>query len=195
MPPGRSATAPRTLWTVRWEGLFADLEGQLAAEERRELDSEVAERTRRERALVDLTARLAAAVGTRLSVVLEGGVTVEGELRDHGDGWLLLAASGREHLVPAAAVAVVSGLPPHVDEARSARRFGVGYALRALARDRATVALHLSGGPVLVGTVDVVGADHLVLAEHPEGEPRRRENVRRVVTVPTAALRVVESRR
>ena len=39
---------------MRWEGLFADLEGQLAAEERRERDDEVAERTRRERALVSL---------------------------------------------------------------------------------------------------------------------------------------------
>ena len=38
---------------MRWEGLFADLEGRLAAEERRDLDDEVAERTRRERALVD----------------------------------------------------------------------------------------------------------------------------------------------
>ncbi len=57
------------------------------------------------------------------------------------------------------------------------------------------MALGLTGGPALVGTVDVVGSDHLVLAEHPEGEPRRRENVRRVVAVPFAALRVVESRR
>lgn len=184
-----------SLWTVRWEGLFADLKGQLAAEERRELDSEVAERTRRERALVDLTSRLAAAVGSRVGLVLAGGDAVEGGLRDHGDGWLLLAGPARELLVPVAAVAVVTGLGEHADEARSARRFGLGYALRALARDRATVALHLSGGPPLVGTIDVVGADHLLLAEHPEGEPRRRENVRRVVTVPTAALRLVESRR
>ena len=71
----------------------------------------------------------------------------------------------------------------------------LGYALRVLARDRATVALHLAGGGELVGTVDVVGADHLTLAEHPEGVPRRRENVRRLVTVPFTALLAVESRR
>lgn len=185
----------RSLWVMRWEGLFADLEGQLAAEERRELDSEVAERTRRERALVDLTARLGAGLGSPVTVLLSGSRAVDGELRDLGEGWLLVADGPRELLMPQAAVAAVVGLPARAEEPRTARRFGMGYALRALARDRATVALDLGEGPPLVGTVDVVGADHLVLAEHPEGEPRRRENVRRVLTVPFAALRVVESRR
>ena len=180
---------------MRWEGLFADLEGQLDAEARRELDSEVAERTRRERALVDLVARLGAARGQRLSLVLVGGRSVDGVLRDLGDGWLLLGDPVRETLVPLGAVAAASGLAGHAQEPRTARRFGLGYALRALARDRATVALDLTGGPPVVGTVDVVGADHLVLAEHPDGEPRRKENVRRLLTVPFAALRAVESRR
>ena len=180
---------------MRWEGLFADLEGQLAAEERRELDSEVAERTRRERALVDLTARLAGALGHRVSLVVDGGRAAEGELTDVGDGWLLLDAGRRELLVPHRALVGVSGLPPHADPARGARRFGLGYALRALARDRATVAVEVSGGPPLVGTVDVVGSDHVLLAEHAEGEPRRRENVRRVSAVPFTAVRLVESRR
>lgn len=185
----------RSLWVMRWEGLFADLEGQLAAQERRELDSEVAERTRRERALVDLTARLGGSVGAPTTLLLTGGRTVEGELRDLGDGWLLVVDGPRGLLVPHAAVLAVVGSAPRAEEPRTARRFGMGYALRALARDRATVALDLRDGPVLVGTIDVVGADHLVLAEHPEGEPRRRENVRRALTVPFAALRVVESRR
>ncbi len=131
---------------MRWEGLFADLEGQLAAEERRELDSEVAERTRRERALVDLTARLAAGVGGEVTVLVAGGSTVSGGLADVGDGWLLVETAAREVLVPRSAVVSVSGLPPRAEEARAARRFGLGYALRALARDRATVALDLVAG-------------------------------------------------
>ncbi|WP_205860470.1 hypothetical protein [Phycicoccus sp. HDW14] len=131
---------------MRWEGLFADLEGQLAAEERRELDSEVAERTRRERALVDLTGRLAATVGSPVSLLVEGGRVVSGVLADVGDGWLLVADPPRELLVPRGALVTVEGLPPHADPARTARRFGLGHALRALARDRATVTLEVSSG-------------------------------------------------
>jgi hypothetical protein len=48
---------------------------------------------------------------------------------------------------------------------------------------------------VLVGTIDAVGADHLDLAEHPEGVPRRRGNVTAMTTVPFQALVLVESRR
>ncbi len=47
---------------MRWERLFDDLEAQLVADERRDLDAEVADRTRRERALLGLHERLAAVV-------------------------------------------------------------------------------------------------------------------------------------
>ena len=47
----------------------------------------------------------------------------------------------------------------------------------------------------IVGTIDAVGADHLDLAEHPEGVPRRRGNVTAMTTVPFQALVLVESRR
>lgn len=184
---------------MRWDRLFADLEGQLAAGERRELDDEVAERTRRERALVTLPARLGAAVGSPVRVDLVGGARVEGRISDLGEDWLLVAgSSGRELLVPLAGVATVSVGPSPVPGTRplGARRFGLGYALRALSRDRATVAVTLvGGGTPLVGTVDAVGADHLDLAEHPQGTVRRRENVTRTTTVATAAVLLVESRR
>ena len=56
--------------------------------------------------------------------------------------------------------------------------------------------MHLLGhDAALVGTIDAVGADHLDLAEHPEGTARRRENVTAVTTVATSALLLVESRR
>ena len=182
---------------MRWEGLFADLEGRLAAEERRELDDEVAERTRRERALVELAARLVAATGSPLRLTLVGGSPLHGELLDVGDGWVLVRAgdSAREVLVPLRAVAAVTALGRESDPGRVARRFALGSALRVLSRDRATVGVSLlGGGPVLVGTIDAVGADHLDLAEHPEGVPRRQENVRSVTTMPFGALLSVESR-
>src|SRR6478736_106449 len=148
---------------MRWEGLFADLEGQLAAEQRRERDDEVAERTRRERALVTLPARLAAAVGGPLRIILVGGRQVDGDLEDLGEDWVLvrMPVDAHEVLMPLAAVVI------------------------SLVGD----------GPRLLGTIDAVGADHLDLAEHPDGLPRRRENVRAVATVPFAALIAVESRR
>ena len=182
---------------MRWEGLFADLEGQLAAERRRERDDEVAERTRRERALVTLPGRLAAAVGASVRISLAGGRQVDGNLEDLGEDWVLVHPAGaHEVLVPLAAVLSLHSLGPHSTPARSARRFGLGYALRALSRDRATVAVSLVGeGPTLLGTIDAVGADHLDLAEHLEGLPRRRENVRAVATVPFTAVVSVESRR
>src|SRR5688500_11997252 len=123
---------------MRWDRLFADLEGQLAAGERRELDDEVAERTRRERALVPLDERLAAAVGTPVVLGLLGSVRVQGERADVGDGWLLLrSAAGRDLLVPGGVVTTVGGLGAGAGSSttHAARRFGLGYALRALSRD------------------------------------------------------------
>ena len=184
---------------MRWDGLFADLEGQLAAEERRELDSEVAERTRRERALVDTAGRLAAA-REELILTLDGGTCAAGTVADLGTDWVLLragegAVAGREVLVPLAGVLSIEALGGQSAQARTARRFGLGYALRALSRDRATVAVTLRGGSSVIGTIDTVGADHFDLAEHHEGELRRRENVRRTLTLPFAALVSIESRR
>lgn len=184
---------------MRWEELFADLEGQLAAEERRELDSEVAERTRRERALVDLAGRLAASDEV-VTVDLDGGARVAGVVQDTGADWVLLSSVvvgvlEREVLVPLTAVLSVAGLGGRSGQAPMSRRFGVGYALRALSRDRATVAVMLRSGLSVIGTIDTVAADHLDLAEHHEGEHRRRANVRRTLTLPFAAMVSIESRR
>ena len=128
---------------MRWEGLFADLEGQLVADARRELDDEVAERTRRERALVTLADRLGGALGSRVRLTLPAGARVAGDLVDLGKDWVLVRGdtTGREVVVPLVAVVTVSGLGPRSEHTRSARRFRLGYALRVLSRDRATVAL------------------------------------------------------
>lgn len=180
---------------MRWDRLFEDLEAQLGAEERRERDSEVADRTRRERAGVELGARFAAAVGARVRVRLVTGDQVLGELVDLGDDWLLLRLeTGRDAVVPVAAVTGVVGLPARASGARTARRFALGYALRGLSRDRAPVAVTDVSGQVVTGTIDVVGADSLDLAEHALGESRRPENVRGRQTIPFRAVVLVEAR-
>jgi hypothetical protein len=181
--------------TMRWDQLFDDLEAQLGAEERRDRDSEVADRTRRERATVELGARLAAAVGSVLRLRLTSGAQVNGELLDLGEDWLLVQPeSGRQAVIPLRAVAGVSGLPVRASSARTARRFALGYALRGLSRDRAAVAVTDTSGQVLTGTIDIVGADALDLAEHAIGDSRRPENVRGRQTVPFWAVVLVEAR-
>ena len=109
---------------MRWEGLFADLEGQLAAEQRRERDDEVAERTRRERALVTLPARLAAAVGAPVRISLVGGLQVDGDLEDLGEDWVLvrMTADAHEVLVPLGAVVALRSLGSHSTTARGDRK-------------------------------------------------------------------------
>ncbi|KGN32329.1 hypothetical protein N802_18365 [Knoellia sinensis KCTC 19936] len=180
---------------MRWDQLFDDLEAQLGAEERRERDSEIADRTRRERASVELAARCAAAVGERLRLRLVSRTQVQGELLDLGDDWLLLRLeTGREAVVPIHAVAGIVGLPLRASAARTARRFGLGYALRGLSRDRTPVALTDTSGQVLTGTIDIVGADSLDLSEHAPEESRRTENVRGRQTVPFAAVALIEAR-
>lgn len=181
---------------MRWEGFFADLEAQWEAEQRRELDAEVAERTRGERAALDLVDRLCAHRDRPLRVHLRTATMLDGVLADLGGDWLLLRTGhGREALVPVDAVSAIGGLVTRASGGDAlARRFGLGSALRVLARDRATVALTDSSGHVATGTIDRVWRDVLDLAEHPLGELRRAGNVTGVRSVPFAALVAVESR-
>ena len=92
-------------------------------------------------------------------------------------------------LVPTRAVVAVRGLTRAVAPAPGPvlRRLGTGHVLRGLARDRAPVSVH-AGAEVLTGTIDRVGADHLDLALHDLGEPRRPGAVAAVAAVAFAHL-------
>jgi hypothetical protein len=174
---------------MRWQGLFDDLDGQWAAEERRDRDAEVADRTRAERARVALVERCAAARGAVLTVGTVTGESLEGTLVDLGADWLLLRdGSGRDLLVATAAVTSVTGLSRHADTAVTERRFALGYALRALSRDRAAVIVTDRSGGRVSGTIEAVGRDWLDLSEHPVEEPRRSAAVTGGRTIPTAAV-------
>jgi hypothetical protein len=178
---------------VRWEELFADLEGELAAAEVAQRQAEVAERTRVELGQVGWVDRLAASRGP-VRLELLGGVAVEGEATVVGDGWAVLTArptAPRVVLVRLDAAVSVEGVARGARAAGRAevtRRLSFAAALRRVARDRSVVALTLVDGRRLVGTLDAVFADHAELAEHPADEPRRPRGVSRVLTVPLASL-------
>ncbi len=183
---------------MRWDDLFRDLEAQLATAEAAELDAEVADRTRREAALLSLVDRARAAVGHPVVVRVLGAGPVDGLLADVGAHWLLVAeAGGREVLVPLTAVTSLAGLRAWTGTPGSGgqvfARLGLGHALRAIARDRVAVQACLVDGSVVSGTVDRVGADFVEITEHGTGEVRRRGEVTGVRTVPFAALALVRS--
>ncbi|WP_435199647.1 hypothetical protein [Janibacter sp. GS2] len=178
---------------MRWDRLFDDLEAQVAARARLELDAEIAERTRLERARITLGERIVGAVGSEVTLRVRGGTIVRGRLEDSGDGWvLLLEAGGRQVLVPAPAVLGLSGLGRPRDDTR-ARRFGIGSAVRGISRDRrAVVVIDVDGGTVH-GTIGAVGADAFDIAEHPLDTPRRPEHVHAERVIPFAAIALITS--
>lgn len=189
---------------MRWDRFFDDLEGQLASEweaERAALDTE-AERLRLSR--VSLQERLGRLVGrdgapATPSVDLSDGTTVRGAVT--GVGADCVALSPLDGLPGAVVVpfAAIMGIGmPHQDVLRSARpgparsaladRLTFGFVLRDLVRRRAGVAVHLATGRALHGTIDRAGADHLDLALHDPGAPRRAAAVTGHRIVPLTAI-------
>lgn len=190
---------------MRWDRFFDDLEDQLASEweaERAALDTE-AERLRLSR--VPLADRLAllvardAASPTVASFDLADGATVRASVTGLGADWVALAlADGPPGavFVPFSSIAMVG--MPHADLLRTARpapprspladRLTFGFVLRDLVRRRAGVAVHLVSGRVISGTIDRAGTDHLDLAVHDRGAPRRADAVSGYRLVPFAAV-------
>lgn len=188
-----------------WDRFFDDLEDQLASEweaERAALDTE-AERLRLSR--VQLAERLAL-LGTRDATAppvaafdLCDGSTLRATVSGVGADWVALApAEGPSGAVIVPFPAIVAVGMPHADLLRTARpapprspladRLTFGFVLRDLVRRRAGVAVHLASGRTLTGTIDRAGADHLDLALHEPGAPRRADAVAGYRIVPFAAV-------
>lgn len=177
---------------MRWERMFADLEAQYDAADAEALSGEIADRSRRELALVSLADRLRAAT-VPVTVGLPGHQPVTGTVTGVGSDWLLLADGALEVLVVAAAVLWVRGLPLQAEAERSvlAARLDLGYALRGIARDRAPVAALVNDGSLIPGTIDRVGRDFLDLAEHGADELRRVDAIQSVRAVTFSALAAI----
>lgn len=149
---------------MRWDALFLDLEAQMSAAKDAQFQADVSDRTRSERATIELAERLLTAKGKPVVLTLRHGQIVQGIVVDAAVQWLLLGATGPQTLVPMRAVAMVTGLPPrttHVSEVE--RRLGIGHALRALSRDRARVIVDFGAGEV-TGLIATVGADYVEIS-------------------------------
>jgi hypothetical protein len=190
---------------VRWERLFEDLEGQLAAEwesERAALDSE-GERLRLSRVRLHdrLVALAGAGVREPVGIALTDRSTLRGTVEAVGVDFLavrLEASTGGLALVRTAAIAAIT--TSEVELMRSARReaqlvnaaladrLTLGFVLRDLARRRVPARLHALSGEAEFGTIDRVGVDHLDFAVHDAGAARRTGEVRAFRLVPFSAI-------
>lgn len=154
---------------MRWNDLFADLEGQLGAANDAQFSSEVADRTRSERASTPLESRLAGVVGDHLAVTLQDGDRVSGALSEVASTWIMIVDGTHQSWIPLAAVVSVAELGSGVTELSTvARRLSVGHALRALSRDRAEVMVCTTAGR-WPGIIAHVGADYVETHDRTNG--------------------------
>ena len=157
----------------RWRALFDDLEGQAAELEAAELAAEVADRTRREVALLRLVDRLRAAVDRPLRVGLVSGETVRARL----GRVVRLAARPRSRRSArrsyrVASLASVVGLGQHSatpgSEGPVQPSSTSGWRCGLLPVTAPACSCSCAGAAVLAGMVGRVGADFLELFD-PEG--------------------------
>ena len=185
---------------MEWDRLFEDLEDQIASgweAERAALDAET-ERLRIAR--LDLRTRLGvlADEGSTVTAVLTDATRVHGRIRAVGADWAAMQPQNARGLVLLPAHAVELWTLDHGSLLASGgaaeplsplrERMTFGFVVRDLARRRSGVALRTRSGAVLAGTIDRAGADHLDLALHDAGAPRRTHAVTGSRIVPFAAV-------
>jgi hypothetical protein len=202
-----------TFSCMRWDNLFDDLESQLETELTAEDIDLRAEEERLRLGRMSLRDRLAslhrasnANGGYSIRLLLTDGRAIAVHPVALGRDWLsgdMLdeAASRHQVIVPLAALAGVVLSPGQVEpslltpaDAEGPRelsaRLSLAFVLRDLCRRRQGVDLELLTGTIH-GTIDRVGRDHLDLAVHERGTPRRESEVSQHRIVPLAQLRLV----
>lgn len=189
---------------MEFDRLFEDLEGQMAAEweaERAALDAET-ERARIAKLSLRDRLRTLTKSGERAALELPGNERWDCVLRVIGADWIgvTVPPDARLRVIPLHAVrslgtdhgAVLASLHPAVTESTAhasiRERMTLGFVLRDLARRRAPLTLATLDCDPRHGTIDRAGADHLDLALHDPGEPRRATSVRGFALIPFAAV-------
>jgi hypothetical protein len=196
---------------MRWDLLFDDLESQLDREQRDEERSLAIEDERLRLGRLTLRDRLTAvsrAIDDGDAIVrveLHGGVVMALRPLAFGRDWMSAESRAadrrsRQCVVPLAAIAAVlpsrSQLDPSLEpvsesSARLAERIGLSFVLRDLCRRRAPVRLTTVDGMVH-GTLDRVARDHVDLALHEPGSPRREREIQGYRIVPLARVLLIE---
>jgi hypothetical protein len=184
---------------MRWDNLFSDLESQLEFGLTAEDDDLRAEEERLRLGRLTLRDRLMAlsavserGAGYPIDVILRDGRTASLRVRTFGRDWLaadLVDGSSRhaQCILPIAAISGVAltrrqirhSLEPRPDTGATgsiADRLAFPFILRDLCRRRVGIEL-VTLGETLFGTIDRVGRDHLDLAVHEAGGPRRESQV------------------
>ena len=194
---------------MRWDDLFDDLESQLEQELGAEDVDMLAEEERLRLGRLTLRQRLiamtrpgGAAGEEELRLALRDGQLISVMVGSIGRDWVVGELRGPRRgscLVPLGAIASVlptagqlagsldatgeSATPVLISE-----RLGLSFVLRDLCRRRAAVELSTVSAGRLHGTIDRVGRDHLDLAEHEPGTPRRASDVARIRMLPFVQL-------
>jgi hypothetical protein len=193
---------------MRWDNLFDDLESQLEQELGAEEGDLLAEEERLRLGRLALRDRVVAmtrpgeGASEQLKLVLRDGSVVTVAVGSVGRDWIvgeLIGARRGSCVVPLAAVVGVLPTPEQLGRSAAGEpagepgvslsaRLGLAFVLRDLCRRRSAVELSTASEQPLHGTIDRVGRDHLDLAEHEPGVPRRAAAVGRIRILPFDAI-------
>ena len=196
---------------MRWDNLFDDLESQLEQELGAEEGDLLAEEERLRLGRLTLRDRVVAmtrpgeGAPEQLNLALRDGTAVTMSVGSVGRDWIageLIGARRGSCVIPLTAVAGVFPKPEQLARSVAAEqaappavslsaRLGLAFVLRDLCRRRSAVELSTSSGQRVHGTIDRVGRDHLDLAEHEVGVPRRSAAVGRIRIMPFDELLLV----
>lgn len=209
---------PLVSGTMRWDSLFDDLEGQLdsawsAADIERRAEDErlrIGRLSIRDRLIAYGRSSTDDQSTTRpMKVILRCGRDITIQPRTFGRDWIaadLIRQHGSDGAGVIALAAITSILLHPDDVERSIAqgegtprgpqitdRIGLPFVLRDLCRRRTYVTMTTSiSSDVIGGTLDRVARDHVDIARHPRGIPRRARDVSQVQVVSLSAIDLVE---
>lgn len=184
---------------MQWDNFFEGLETQLAADRDAQRAVADAENERHRVANLALSDRLVAFAADRSVIVAHAnGVRVAGVAAAVGNDWVGIEHGEMLSIVPVGSISSISASAgPLLRSTRDVRLGGLsgritfGFLARDLARRRTTVGVR-SSDELFSGTIDRAGVDHLDLAIHDAGSPRRSSEVQAYRLFPFAAIVALE---